>query len=380
MKRVLLLLPGAFSGFGGIETYNRQVIRAFLELGQEHGFRVTTLIRNDRSEDVDDKYIPPGATRPVGCGRRSILFGTSALRCALKEKPDLIVLGHVHFARIARLLKAISPSSRLWCVAYGIEVWHPLKSSVRKGLALVEKVLSISDFSRRELAKTSGVPWDRIEILPCALDPVWQAQFLPRPVGAPERTGPPALLTVARLAASERYKGVDSVLRALPEVLREVTDLTYDVVGDGDDRYRLEALAQELGIADHVRFRGSLRPDELAAAYRDCTFFVMPSSHEGFGIVFLEAALFGKPSIGGRHGGTPEVIEDGATGILVDREDVSEVATALIRLLSDEVERTRMGDAARRRLLERFTFGSLRASMKEHLNGMVSLAAEQAST
>lgn len=363
MKSVLLLLPGAFSGVGGIEMYNRQVVRAFLELGQERGFSVTTLIRNDRTEDVDDRYIPRDATPPIGYARRDILFGAAALWRALLEKPDLIVLGHVHFARIARLLRALSPSSRLWCVAYGIEVWHPLRTSIRKGLALVEKVLSISDYSRRELAKHGGVPLDRIDLLPCALDPVWQAQYAPRPDDAPPRPGPPTLLTVARLAASERYKGVDSVLRALPEVLKAVPGLRYDIVGDGDDRPRLEALARELGVVPHVRFRGRLFPDELAAAYRDCSLFVMPSSHEGFGIVFLEAALFGKTSVGGKHGGTLEVVEDGVTGCLIDREDIRGLTRAAIGLLGDRKVREGMGRTAHDRVMERFSYPRFKKSL-----------------
>jgi glycosyltransferase involved in cell wall biosynthesis len=370
LKSVLLLLPGAFSGVGGIEMYNRQIVRAFLELGQERGFSVTTLIRNDRTEDVDDRYIPRGAASPIGFGRRAVLFGAAALWNTLREKPDLIVLGHVHFARIARLLKALSPSSRLWCLVHGIEVWSPLRSSVRDGLHLVDKVLSVSDYSRRELTKNGGVALDRIDLLPCALDPVWQAQYAPRPDDAPSRPGSPTLLTVARLAASERYKGVDSVLRALPEVLKAVPDLRYDIVGDGDDRPRLEALARELGVSEHVRFRGRLFPDELAAAYTDCTLFVMPSSHEGFGIVFLEAALFGKVSIGGRHGGTPEVVEDGVTGCLVEREDVADLTCQIVRLLASEAERGRMAVAARTRLEAEFTY----ARFLHRIHALVSLA------
>ena len=93
----------------------------------------------------------------------------------------------------------------------------------------------------------------------------------------------------------------------------------------------------------------------------------MPSSHEGFGIVFLEAALFGKPSIGGRHGGTPEVIEDGVTGLLVDREDVAALERALVRLLKDEKGRAQMGAAARARLEERFTYVGFRSALSAHL-------------
>jgi glycosyltransferase involved in cell wall biosynthesis len=257
----------------------------------------------------------------------------------------------------------LSPRSRHWYFAYGIEVWSPLPASVRKGLALAEKVLSISAYSARELTANGGVPADRIEILPCALDEIWQRQYSLRD-GEPVATaGPPALLTVARLAKSEKYKGIDSVIRALPDVARQHPDVAYDVVGDGDDRARLEAIAREAGVSDRVRFRGRLWPDELAAAYRDCTFFVMPSSKEGFGIVFLEAALFGKPSVAGNHGGTPEVVEDGVTGMLVDREDIPGVSRAIRLLLSDNRLRARMGSAAKERLHARFTYPVFRRAL-----------------
>jgi glycosyltransferase involved in cell wall biosynthesis len=197
-----------------------------------------------------------------------------------------------------------------------------------------------------------------------------EAQYAPRP-DDPVRaqSARPTLLTVARLSASERYKGIDAVLQALPEVRKTVPEVHYDVVGDGDDRQRLEALARDLGVSGDVSFHGRLRAEQLAAAYRDCTLFVMPSSHEGFGIVFLEAALFGKPSIGGRQGGTPEVIEDGVTGALVDREEVPGVARNLVRMLSDHEGRARMGEAARKGLLERFTYRSFRATLEAHLDG-----------
>lgn len=369
MKSVLLLLPGAFSGVGGIEMYNRQLIRAFLELGGEQSFQVRTLVMNDRTADVDDRYVPRGALSPRGFSRRGWAFGASALWESIRARPDVIVFGHVHFASLAPVFRILSPRSRHWHLVHGIEVWSPLSSAIRRGLALADLVLSVSAYSRNELEKNGGVPPERIRLLPCSLDSVWQAQYSPRPAwsGAPHHSRP-TLLTVARLSAAERYKGVDSVVRALPEVVKAVPDVLYDVVGEGDDMPRLEALARDLGVADHVRFHGRQWPDQLAAAYRVCTLFVMPSSHEGFGIVFLEAALFGKTSVAGRHGGSPEVVEDGVTGLLVEREDVPGLAIALVRLLTDERERERMGDAARRRLSERFTYGTFREKLRAYID------------
>ncbi len=370
MRTVLLLLPGAFSSLGGIEMYNRQLIRAFLEAGLERGIDVRALVLNDRTEDADGRYIPSGAAAPTGFRCRKAPFIVESLRSARSARPDLIVFGHIHFARMARAVRWASPASRHWYVAYGIEAWSPQPGAIRRGLADAERVLAISDHTRRLLSRSGGVPPGRIDLLPCALDPCWEQLYAPGPHDGPSGDDTkPTLLTVARLDASERYKGVDAIIRALPAVAAKVGDVRYEVVGDGDDRPRLEALAREVGLSERVTFRGRLNPNELAAAYRRCALYVMPSSHEGFGIVFLEAALFGKASIGGRHGGTPEVIEEGVTGCLADREDVPALAATLVRLLADSRLREDMGRAAQSRLREKFTYATLKSRVAAYLDG-----------
>ncbi|MGH9441562.1 MAG: asparagine synthase (glutamine-hydrolyzing) [Thermoanaerobaculia bacterium] len=174
---------------------------------------------------------------------------------------------------------------------------------------------------------------------------------------------PPTLLTVARLSSSDRYKGVDQVLRVLPEVLRSVPGVRYRIVGEGNDRPRLEKLAEELGVAENVEFCGRLPGAELARAYADCSLFVMPSSKEGFGIVYLEAARFGKASVAGKRGGSPEVVLDGTTGRIVDREDTVELTKAIVELLQDPAELARLGENARRRLEELYTYESFRKNL-----------------
>ena len=102
-------------------------------------------------------------------------------------------------------------------------------------------------------------------------------------------------MTVSRLASSERYKGHDRVIRVLPRILLDHPDTIYLVVGDGDDRPRLEALTLECGVQDKVMFTGPVVADELPDYYRLADVMVMPSTGEGFGIVFLEAMASGIP-------------------------------------------------------------------------------------
>lgn len=175
------------------------------------------------------------------------------------------------------------------------------------------------------------------------------------------------MLTVARLAES---KGIDTVLRCLPEVLRQCGDVHYCIVGSGAQENALKDLAAALGIAERVFFAGGIDDDALGAYYAACEFFIMTSRPvpqrqevEGFGIVFLEAALFSKPAVGSRCGGIPEAVADGQTGFIVDSADAASVTGAIVRLFNDQELAAGMGRQARRRALAAFSMEELGARL-----------------
>jgi glycosyltransferase involved in cell wall biosynthesis len=136
-------------------------------------------------------------------------------------------------------------------------------------------------------------------------------------------------LTVGRWDSTERYKGADTLLAALPQVLKTAPDASLVLVGDGDDRPRLEHLARDLGVSEHARFLHGLTPEQLFTCYKNCEVFALPSHGEGFGFVFLEAMACAKPVIGGAHGGIPDIVEDGVRGLLVPHGDAERLAQAL---------------------------------------------------
>jgi phosphatidylinositol alpha-1,6-mannosyltransferase len=159
-------------------------------------------------------------------------------------------------------------------------------------------------------------------------------------------------LSLGRLVAR---KGQDTVLRALPELLRQVPNLVYVIAGKGSDQARLEALAGELGVAPHVRFVGFVPEADLAAAYRSADVYAMIAREadddlEGFGMTYLEANSAARPVVGGRSGGTEDAIVDGATGILVDPVDPQAAGQALLSLLADPARGRAIGAAGRRRV------------------------------
>lgn len=169
------------------------------------------------------------------------------------------------------------------------------------------------------------------------------------------------VLTFARLTPR---KGQDVMIRALPDVLRRHPRTCYLVAGTGDDRARLERLAEETGVAGAVVMAGRVPEEDKITLLDLCDVYVLPSREEaqrveGLGIALLEAAARAKPLVAGRHGGVPEVVEHGVGGWLVDPQDPADVAARVGDLLDDPEGAARMGRAARERVSGRFLARSM---------------------
>jgi phosphatidylinositol alpha-1,6-mannosyltransferase len=222
-------------------------------------------------------------------------------------------------------------------------------------------VVCIAQHTRRLASELYAVPDSKLPVIAPSVDPAEFSAALADTASAAalraELTGGgPLLLTVGRLA--ETHKGFDRAIEALPEILSGAPDAHLVMAGPGDTT-ALAALAERLGVRDRVHFLGLVARDRLLALYAACDLFLLPGrevggSAEGFGIVFLEAALAGKPSVAGRVGGAREAVSDRRTGLLVDGNVATEVAKAVLILLGDPALRSRLGQAARQRALEEF--------------------------
>jgi phosphatidylinositol alpha-1,6-mannosyltransferase len=173
------------------------------------------------------------------------------------------------------------------------------------------------------------------------------------------------LLTVGRLDITEQQKGMDTVIRSLPQIAEAHPGVRFVVVGEGEDRDRLEKLSEQVAVRNRVEFTGAVEDDRLMDLYAQADVFVMPSAQEGFGLVFIEAMAFGTPVIGGDHGGTPDVVRSGETGFLVPFGDEEAIANRVIRLLSDDALRSRMGAEGVRDVQERFSFDTFARNVTE---------------
>jgi glycosyltransferase involved in cell wall biosynthesis len=343
---------------GGIQRTSLHAAAALVDLARREGRPVRFLSLNDpvgwHELRVAGEVVPL-----LGFGGAKARFALATV--ATVPHIGFAYIGHPNLTPLGIVAKLLRP--RAWyCVAtYGIEVWEPLPAFRRLGLKWARVVTSVSEFTAKRLVTAQGLAGRPVVIVPPGLDPILSGNGSRRslPLLPPGRM----LLTVARLTASDSYKGVGHVIQALPAVLSAVPDAYYVVVGDGDDRGRLERLAVDARVRDHVLFVGTKADEELAGYYQACDAFVMPSRSEGFGIVFLEAMSHGKPVIAANSGATPEVVEDGVTGLLIEYGDVPTLACSLARLLTDCGDRQRMGEAGRRRVEAQFTFERFRTRL-----------------
>ena len=215
--------------------------------------------------------------------------------------------------------------------------------------ARADAVVAISEYARRRIDALvdDGASAPRVSVIHCGIDP---DEFDSRP--PPARAGELRVLSVARL---ERRKGVAGLLEAVAAVRRDDLNIRLTIVGDGPERGELERLRTALGLEPAVELTGALAPAQVAERYGEVDAFCLPSSAEGVPIVLMEAMAARLPVIATSVAGVPELVADGESGLLVPPGDPAALAAALRRLADEPGLRSRLGEAGRSVVLERFT-------------------------
>lgn len=325
---------------GKLVVYHRELLSFFWPKWLRAYFEAVKIIRNDKIEAVHLSHI-----LPIGY-----------VAWMIKKVLEIPYAVYLHGMDITLTQK--SPWKRWWA---------------KKILRGADLIVANSEFTAAEAIK-AGAKKEKIEILyPC---PNFS---LPERSGstcetdnADRRDASPAgslgsarddenkniILSVGRLV--ER-KGFDKVIEAMPEILRAVPDAEYQIVGFGPYAVELKNLAEKLGIGERVKFFSNISNTELPEFYKNCKIFAMPARQiggdvEGFGIAYLEAALFGRPSVAGNVGGASEAVLNNQTGLTVNPEHSAEIAAAIIKLLKDDNLRQKLGEAAKARVASEFTW------------------------
>jgi len=327
--RILALVGDCYGAQGGIARYNQDLFEALAEDGAE-------ILIVPRLGDAAGLALPARVQQhPPVFGR--LMFSVASLSAAWRHRPvDVVFCGHVFMAPLAWALSRLF-GARYWLQAHGIDILSLGRGLVRRAIEAADLATTVSRATRKNLLAQADIAPERVRVLPNTV----RGMFAPGPPSEALRArlqlgAGPVLLTVGRLAASERYKGHEQTFAALPALRAEFPGLIHLVVGDGDDRGRLEKRALELaGDPAAVRFLGYVPEADLPDLYRLADLFVMPSSHEGFGIVYLEAAACGLRVVGGAGGGSGDAIPDGRVGVAVDPGDGEALIAAIRRSLGE---------------------------------------------
>jgi phosphatidylinositol alpha-1,6-mannosyltransferase len=368
-------IVGLFTGVlpsGGVQRASRHVAAVAAQFASERGMSARFLSLND-PQGLHTVRVGSLEFSVSGYAGSKIQFVLAALRAA-GRKPALVIALHPHLAPIVWTMRARSRKFQSIVFTLGVEVWQPLGWPRGAALRRADLVIGPSADTVQHLISEQRILPGKAQRLPWGLDPEFEARVaaaapLSPPPGFP-RTGR-VILTVGRWDPAERYKGADTLIAALPRVLKAAPDTSLVLVGDGDDRQRLEDIARDLRVSEHTYFLCGLSPDQLFACYAHCDIFALPSRGEGFGLVFLEAMACGKPVIGGAHGGIPDIVEDGVTGLLLPHGDVERLAEALESLLNNPSRAKEMGARGKDRLAKLFSFAQFQLHLTQILENVL---------
>ncbi|NJN62886.1 MAG: glycosyltransferase family 4 protein [Coleofasciculaceae cyanobacterium RL_1_1] len=342
----LFLFLQIFDAEGGIQTYNQNLLTAYIQHRDE----------SDRLPQADVMLLRDSGQRsnPLHSRRlrfqyfakgyhpwlQQVYFSIAFLYRVVRHRPRQVYCGHINLVSLVAFA-CLFLGLPYTVIVHGKEVWNRLPYFKRKALQKADCIWVVSRYSQALASQANQLNPKQFQHLPCCVD---GQVFTPAPkpdylLDRYQLQGASVIMTVTRLWSGDIYKGVDVTIRALPEIIQAVPQVKYLIVGRGDDRPRLEALVAQLGLQDRVVFAGFVDDHELPDHYRVADLYSMPS-REGFGIVYLEAMATGVPVIAGNDDGSADPLMDGKLGWPVPYRDHHATAQACIEALTGQDPRS----------------------------------------
>jgi glycosyltransferase involved in cell wall biosynthesis len=345
MRRGPVLHVQKVAGVSGSEAHLLQLLPDLRERGWDTRFLMLHESEPEASEfarELRARGVPLDAIR-LRADVDPIAFG-ELVRHVARSRPRILHTHLVHADVYGQLAGRLTRIPHRFSTKHGFNDFRAgrifaLADRTVGSLAHVQ--IAISKGLARYLAEVEGFDEESFEIVHYG-------------IAAREETSAyadsePRLLCIGRLIP---VKGHRVLLQALAQARSRVPALVLDIAGRGPLDSDLRCFAQELGIAEAVRFVGYVRPVERLI--EDAAIVVVPSLGEGFGMVALEAMERARPVIASSVGGLPEIVANGETGLVVPPGDAAALAEALVTLASDLERSARMGLAGRARALTEF--------------------------
>jgi glycosyltransferase involved in cell wall biosynthesis len=335
-SHIHLWFPNIFEFKGGIQVYSTFLLEALQKIYPKLDCDV--FLKHDTRSP--DRFPFLSKTRFHFAGNWSLplrtpIFASQLIGYGLWQRPNLVISTHINFTVAAYWLKLLT-GIPYWTVAHGVDAWNIKNPSLQTALKSADKILAVSSYTRNRLIKEQNLDPAKIGLLPNTFD-TSRFQITAKPEYLLQRykltKEHKIILTVTRLDNTERNKGYERILSALPHIRQQIPEVHYILVGKGSDRPRVEKLIADLNLQDCVTLAGFVPDEELNDHYNLCDVFAMPSKGEGFGIVYLEALACGKPTLGGDRDGAIDALCHGELGVLVNPDDVEAISHSLIAIL-----------------------------------------------
>ncbi|MBV1922391.1 MAG: glycosyltransferase family 4 protein [Flavobacteriaceae bacterium] len=333
MKIQALFLVTQVNGHGGIPRFNRNIIKSIDEKTVDY----SVLSLNDTTSNSIK-----------GFNKSKLSFIFYFIKKVLFNKIDLVIIGHVNLV-ILSIIKMIKPSTKVVVILHGVEAWKEIKKdsfSIKK----VDKYWAVSSYTKNTFSKLNNVPKQKMEQIFNTIPTIWENEKVTN-----ERKN--YFFSVTRLDSNEKYKGIDKIIEAMNNMKPFLIENNFKFIAvvSGDDIDRHLHLIKEYELESIIEFKSNLDDSSLQDLYKNCSFFILPSSGEGFGIVFLEAMLFKKACIGSVNCGTEDVINNNETGYLIE-PTVENIQDKIQDFISNNEKCIEMGEKGYQKLHQEFTF------------------------
>ncbi len=330
MQKLLFVNLMAFYRTGGLEKFNRCFLKALHNISGQ--LNIQTYSTSLCDETANEDYYPQ--KQYAGYARSKIFFTLNSILKGISS--DVIVLGHINTAVIGVALKAIFPKKKLVLICHGIEVWEPVTGLKKKLIDNTDKIFAVSEYTRQQIIRKQGKAADKVAVLHNTIDPYFdypatfdKSEDLVNRYSISKDDF--IVYTLCRLSSKEQYKGYDAVIKAVAKLAEKYTNIKYLLAGkyDDEEKARLDLLIRDLKLDDKVIFAGYIDDAEITAHYQLADVFIMPSTGEGFGIVFIEAMACGRNVIAGNSDGSVDALRNGELGTIINATDIIAIADAL---------------------------------------------------
>ncbi|OGW82038.1 MAG: hypothetical protein A3G33_04640 [Omnitrophica bacterium RIFCSPLOWO2_12_FULL_44_17] len=325
--KILALVTDAFGGEFGIAEYNRCLLEAMAEVSEDAEVIVLPRLKQRFASEI------PGRISQKDVISNKFLYVINVIKVLCLDGPfDLVFCGHIHLSSTSMFISKIFRIP-FWIQLHGVEGWEKHGFFQKLAANCADLILSVSQYTKERFLQSVPISSEKVRVLPNMV----RKCFIPgvKPVQLLEKYGlkdKKIILTVARLDRKDRDKGIALMIEILPELIKHFQDLVYVVVGDGDDRSYLESLSRKHNVSACVVFAGKITERSLPDFYRMADLFVMPSTKEGFGIVYLESMACGIPAIGSGVDGSRDLLKH---GLIAGSADQGALCRLILQKLSE---------------------------------------------